>query len=254
LGADAGLTQDAFLGGRLNIWQPANGYRAGVDPVFLAAAVPALPGQSVLELGCGVGVASLCLQHRVGGLDLTGLELQPDYADLARRNAAENRLSFRVICGDLGAMPGELRALTFDHVIANPPYFDRATGTRAQDTGRETAVGEGAPLARWIDAGVRRLAPKGHLTLIQKAGRLRDILSAVDGRLGDLRVLPLAPRDGRDAELVIVRARTGARGGLRLLAPVILHDGDRHVRDGESYRDPIGAILRTGAEFRVDWR
>ncbi|MEY2961347.1 MAG: hypothetical protein RLZ60_1177, partial [Pseudomonadota bacterium] len=55
------LSCDNFLNGKVRVWQPINGYRAGVDPVLLAAAVPAKSGQTVLELGCGVGTASLCL-------------------------------------------------------------------------------------------------------------------------------------------------------------------------------------------------
>ncbi|MFO7806744.1 MAG: methyltransferase, partial [Paracoccaceae bacterium] len=69
------LTQDAFLGGQLYLWQPRRGgYRAGVDPVLLAASVPAQAGETVLELGCGVGAAMLCLHARVKGLQLTGVE------------------------------------------------------------------------------------------------------------------------------------------------------------------------------------
>lgn len=60
-------SHDQFLGGRLMVAQPKTGYRAGVDPVLLAASVPAVRGESVLELGCGVGVASLCLAARVPG-------------------------------------------------------------------------------------------------------------------------------------------------------------------------------------------
>ncbi|RJL18858.1 methyltransferase, partial [Paracoccus siganidrum] len=56
--------EDGFLGGRLRIRQPARGYRSGADAVMLAAACPAAPGQRVLELGCGAGVASLCLGWR----------------------------------------------------------------------------------------------------------------------------------------------------------------------------------------------
>ena len=82
------MTENAFLGGRLRIRQPRRGYRAGVDPVILAASVPLRSGQSVLELGCGVGVASFCLAARVPDAVLTGIELQPDYAALARENAA----------------------------------------------------------------------------------------------------------------------------------------------------------------------
>lgn len=243
------LTRDDFMGGRLSVWQPKAGYRAGVDPVFLAAFVQARPGQSVLELGCGVGVAALALQARVGGLDITGLELQESYADLARRNATETGLAMQVVTGDLTSMPPELRARQFDHVIANPPYYLRNGGSGADDTGRETALAEGTPLAAWIDAGVRRLLPGGHLSIIQNAERLPDLLAACDGRLGDIAVLPLHPRRQRPASLILLRARKGSGGAFRLLAPLILHEGDRHLRDGESYTATVRAILREGAEF-----
>ncbi len=95
------VTRDQFLGAQLLIYQPRDGYRAGVDPVLLAASVPAKAGQSVLELGCGVGVGVLALGRRVAGLDLTGLEIQPDYAEMARENAAYNGLSLTVVTGDL---------------------------------------------------------------------------------------------------------------------------------------------------------
>ena len=98
---DEGLTRDAFLGGALSVWQPRRGYRAGIDPVLLAAAVPAVAGQSVLELGCGAGVASLCLGRRVPGLVLHGVEIQQDYANLARRNGAENDIGLTVTTADL---------------------------------------------------------------------------------------------------------------------------------------------------------
>ena len=69
------LTEDEFLGGQLRLLQPRHGYRAGMDAVLLAASVPAEPGQAVLDLGCGVGTAGLCLARRVEGLRITGVEL-----------------------------------------------------------------------------------------------------------------------------------------------------------------------------------
>ena len=93
---DDALTDDKFLMGRLRLLQPAQGYRAATDPVLLAAACPASAGQSVLDLGCGAGAAALCLAARVPGLALAGLELQPGYADLARRNAARNGIAMQV--------------------------------------------------------------------------------------------------------------------------------------------------------------
>ena len=113
------FSRDAFLSGRVQIWQPRNGYRAGSDPVILAAACNATAGQSVLELGCGVGTASLCLGARIPGLSLTGIELQPEYAELAQRNAQENGTKMTVLCGDIDLTATLLDGATFDHVIMN---------------------------------------------------------------------------------------------------------------------------------------
>jgi len=132
-----GLSLDAFLGGLLQIWQPLEGYRAGTDAVFLASSVRAMKQQSVLELGCGAGVASLCLGKRVAGLSLTGVEVQPEYAALARQNAAENDIELEVVEADVWDLPLEVRQRSFDHVIANPPYFETKRLTPPKDMGKE---------------------------------------------------------------------------------------------------------------------
>ncbi len=243
--AEADLTDDGFLNGRLRILQPISGYRAATDPVFLAAACPAKPGESVLELGCGAGVASLCLGARVNELTLHGLERQADYADLARRNALRNTIPLTVTEGDLTRMPGLLR-ISFDHVIANPPYYPAGGGTPAQDPGREAALREETPLASWIDAATRRLAPGGWLTLIQSADRLPELLTAIDSRLGSLALLPLQSRPDRPAGRVILRARKGGKAAFRLLAPLILHAGAAHDGDRDSFAPLARDVLRDG--------
>ena len=243
------LTRNAFLGGQVYLLQPRNGYRAGVDPVLLAASVPARPGQSVLELGCGAGAAVLCLAARVPGLGLTGVELQPAYADLARRNAAENAIDLSVINADLTVLPRALREMRFDHVIANPPYYRSGAHSQATDAGRATALGEQTPLDEWIKVAAQRLAPKGYLHVIHRSDRLPDLLTACDGRLGSVEVLPLSARLGRSPDLVIVRARKGGRAAFKLHASLVLHRGATHVRDGDSYTAEIAAVLREGAEI-----
>lgn len=241
------LTHDAFLGGRIRLWQPRSGFRGGIDAVLLAASCPARHGESVLDLGCGVGTAGLCLGARVPGLRLSGVELQPSYAQLARRNAQDNAIDMHIHCADLSALPAALRAQSFDHVIANPPYFDRDRGSRAPDPTREQALGEDTPLRLWIETATRRLRPKGWLTLIQKADRLGDLLSAFDDRLGSVCVLPLSPRPNRPAGLILMQARKGGRGALRLLAPVVMHIGDTHPADRDHYSPAISAVLRDAA-------
>lgn len=236
---------DAFLGGRLSVEQPAAGYRAGADAVMLAAACAALPGQEVLELGCGAGVASLCLAARVPGLHLTGIEREPGFAALARANAARNHVEMRVIEADLAEMPADLRAASFDHVILNPPYFP--AGTPSPDAARAGARHEETPLSVWTDAALRRLRPGGRLTIIHLAERLPDLLAGLSGRAGGIAVLPIAARAGRDAGRVILRARKAARGPLRLLAPFIMHSGAAHDRDAENLSENAQEILRHGA-------
>ncbi len=247
--SDSELTQNAFLGGRVPLLQPRAGYRAGVDPVLLAAVVPATRGHTVLELGCGAGAAILCLLARVPGLQAVGVELQASYAELARRNAAENDAPLEVVEADISALPATLKQRQFDHVLANPPYYRAGAHSPADDTGRSIALGEQTPLETWIDCAAKRLAPRGYLYMIQKANRLPDILMACEGRLGSVEILPLAARAGRKAELVILRARKGGRADFQLRAPVVLHDGDRHERDGESYTPQISDVLRKGASL-----
>lgn len=238
--------RDGFLNGRLQLWQPRRGYRAGADAVMLGAACPARPGQAVLELGCGAGVASLCLAARVAGLRLTGLELQEDYTALARRNGAETGADFTVWTGDLAAPPAPLRAQSFDQVLMNPPYF--GPGTPAPDPGRATARHEATPLALWLETGLRRLTPGGGLTLIQRIERLPEALAGLQGRAGGIAILPIAARNGRAADRFLLHAIKGARRPLRLLPPFVLHAAPAHLGDGAEDSSPAArAVLRDGA-------
>lgn len=244
-------TRDGFLGGRLVIEQPRDGYRAATDPVFLAAACPARAGDTVLELGCGVGTAALCLAARVPGVVVTGVERQTAYARLARSNAAAAGVAMEVVEGDLAALPAAVRARSFDHVLANPPFFECGAGTAAQDAGREAANREDTPLPAWIAAARARLRPKGWLTLIHLAERLPDCLSALDG-FGAVSVLPLQPRPARPARRVILRARKSARAPFRLMAPFTVHAGAAHDADAPDFTDAAEAVLRGGGAMPFD--
>ena len=244
-GAD--LTRDDFLGGKVTAWQPARGYRAGVDAVFLAASCPAVAGEHVLELGCGVGVASLSLLARVPGTTGVGVELQPRYAELARRNAHDCDLPFQVVAANIADLPDEVRQRQFHHVMFNPPYFDRHRRRLAHDKGREAALSEVTPLKIWIETGIKRLRPRGMLTLIHRTERLAEILSHLNPRIGSIAVEPLAARQGRDSHLVIVRAQKDGRAPFILHPPMILHAAAQHERDGVDYTPKVAEILRKGA-------
>ncbi|MCH2096010.1 MAG: methyltransferase [Rhodobacteraceae bacterium] len=247
--AQEDLTRDAFLGGKVKLWQPRVGYRAGVDPVFLAASIPAKAGDRVLELGCGAGPGLCCLGARVSGVNLTGVELQAGYAALAERNTQDNKLDACIVSADLRQLPSEVTAHQFHHVFANPPYFQAEARLRARDAGKEMGLAGETPLSDWVAVASRRSRPGGTVTFIQRADRLADVLGPMSQTLGSLEVLPLAPRQGRLAHLVLIRGRKEGRAPLRLHAPVILHQGPRHTRDAEDYQPAIAAVLRDGAAF-----
>lgn len=244
---DDTLTHDAFLGGQLRIWQPREGYRAGTDAVLLAAATPVHAGQSVLELGCGVGVASLCLTRRAEGLGLTGVEIQPGYAELAARNARDNGVELEVSIADVLQLPDELRQRSFDHVIANPPYFVTKRLTPPKEADKETAyVADENTTEDWVVQGLKRLKPKGHLTFIQRVEQLPVLLHAISSGCGDISIIPIASRSGAPATRCIVRGRKGAKGPCRLNAPIIMHSGVKHGTDADSYSEAATSILRDG--------
>jgi tRNA1(Val) A37 N6-methylase TrmN6 len=244
-------TVDGFLGGRLQILQPMNGYRAATDPVFLAASVQAKSQDRVLELGCGVGVASLCLAARLPDVKITGLELQKEYAELARQNAAANKIAFEVVEGDLSRMPAALKEVSFDHVIINPPFFDKGSVSKPQNMGKATAHVIETELGVWIDASLKRLKPNGTITIIQLAEQLSDILVSLNERAGGVQILPLASRKGRAAKRVIVRAKKAARAPMKLLAPFHVHEGVEHVQGRADYTKVAAAVLRDG--MALNW-
>nr|WP_149758600.1 methyltransferase domain-containing protein [Roseivivax sediminis] len=248
--AEADLTRDAFLGGRVNLYQPRKGYRAGLDPVLLAAAIRAEPGQSVLDLGCGAGAALMCLAARVPDLTLTGVERQPAYATLARRSAEEAGWPARIAVADLAALPADLRQERFHHVFANPPYFDPAARHRAVDPGREAGLAEDTPLATWVEVAAKRTAPGGEVTFIHRAERLPDLLGAFAARLGSLELKPLLPRSGKAARLILLRGRKGGRAPFVLHSPLVLHAGAAHGSDAEDYNPAVAAILRRGERLQ----
>ena len=85
--------------------------------------------------------------------------------------------------------------------------------------------------------------------MIQKADRLPEILRALDARFGSITVTPIVGRHGRNADRFILRVRKHGMTPFALNAPVVLHQGDTHLRDGEDYHPNIKAVLRDGAQF-----
>jgi tRNA1(Val) A37 N6-methylase TrmN6 len=248
------LTDDGFLGNRLRILQPRKGFRAGVDSVLLAAAVPASEGDEVFEAGTGPGVAALCLAARVPGLRITGVEMDIGSAMLADRNARRNDLSaaLRVMHGDIReALRQDLarwpRHGSFRHAFANPPYYERGRVTQSPSLRRAGANTFGPDdLEIWIKALIAMTAARGTVTVIHPAASLPRLLAAFSRGLGDIAVKPLYSRANAPASRVIVQGVKASRAPMRLLPGLVIHDtGSGYTREASLVlRDSFALPLR----------
>ncbi len=217
-------TLDGLLDRRVTLEQPAKGYRVSIDTVLLAAAVPAESGQTLLDLGSGVGGAMLCVACRVPGLSVTALEIQAELYALCQRNASRNLFSgsFSVRRGDVAQLPADLGA--FDHVIMNAPYHPETQHTVSKQATKRIANAEKeGELGQWILAADRSLKTGGTLTLIHRADRLPDILAMLSGNFNGIELLTVHPKAAAAPLRVILRARKGGDRYVRQHRKLVLH-------------------------------
>ena len=235
-------SEGALLGGRLSYSQPVAGNRTGLEPVLLAASVPARAGQRVLEAGTGAGAALVCLLARVDGVQAVGIERDPQMAELARRNLAANGFaSERVLTACLYTVEAAAVGGLVDHCLANPPWHD-ATGTPSPLLAREVARrGSAGLLEAWAGRLTALLRHGGTLTLALPAGQVDRGLSALrQAGCGTLGVLPLWPRAGQPARLVLLRGVNEGRGATTIHPGLTLHQQ-------AGFTAEANAVLRDGA-------
>ena len=240
------VTENALLGGRVRLRQPARGYRAGMDAALLAAACPALPGQRVMEAGCGAGAVLMQIAARRPDVTLAGLERDAAMAGLASENAALNGWGARIEVrqGDVAAGFRALGLEPFDWAISNPPFFDDPGALRAPAPGKRGAWMADDGLAAWTGFLLKAVKEGGRIVMIHRADRLANILALLGDKAGSFAVRPVHPYADEPARRVLVQAIKAGRAPLRLLPPLILHD-----RDGAKHSADAEAILRGEAEI-----
>ena len=231
---------ETFLDGRVVVAQPERGFRSGLDAVMLAAAVPATAGERVLELGAGAGTVSLCLKARVPDVVVTGVEIDPVVAELARANAAANGFDCRFVAADIFHLPSDLKR-DFDQVFCNPPFHGE--GQASPDAARATALSDVGKLSDWLKLGLQRTVSGGFFTVIVRADRLAEALTTLPTE--GVSILPLWPRAGEPAKRVIVQVKKASGAPFALLPGLVLHQPDG------AWTPEAQAVLRRGAALAL---
>lgn len=246
--APDGATRATVLNGRVSLWQPERGYRAGLDAALLAAACDADSGERVLDVGCGPGAAMLAAAARCPEAAFTGIEKDGAALSLARRNIDDNVLADRVaVMAGTVARPFRALALPrFDVAICNPPFFDDPAALRPPSDARRDAWMADDGLAGWLTFLLEAVRDGGRVLVVHRADRLGDILAGLSGRAGSFQIKPVHPFADAPAKRVLVRAVRGGRAPLVLLPALVLHPrgGAKHMPEAE-------AILR--GEAALGW-
>ncbi len=245
--APSPTTIDHFLGGRLEIEQPASGrHRAGLDALLLAATVPETASGRLVDLGAGVGTAGLAAALRAPDLAVRLAERDAEALRLAAANIRRNRLETRAsvvevdLLGRAGPREAVLPRETAEHVILNPPFWRAGAVRRSPRPARAAAhVLDAGGLEDWARVAAATLAPHGRLSLIFRGDGLDEILAALAGRFGAISIRPIHPRDGEPAHRLLVTAIKGSRASALILPGLVLHPPASHA-----YLPTAEAILR----------
>jgi len=234
-------TEDYLLDKQVKIFQPVNGYRASSDAVILSSMIKEVkPSETILDIGSGTGAISLCLARRFPHTEITGLELQPELAELSNQSAAANKFEkLKFINCDIRKPLTNIFNCSFHHVITNPPYAEK--DMPSPNIGKALAHNhQNFSLTEWLVFALKMLRPQGRLYMINRAEALAETLAALYGKAGDIHLIPLYSKEGQNAKRILLSARKNSK------APLIIHPGIV-IHDSDSRYTPIAnRLLRQG--------
>lgn len=240
-------TNDYLLDRRVKIMQPVDGYRASTDAVILSSLVRQIKkGDTILDVGSGTGAISLCLAARFFEQtpQITGLELQPELAELANLSAAANGFEniLHYYNFDIRNKPDFIAPSSFQHVITNPPYTDHDMPSPNQS--KALAHNHtGLTLSDWIKFCIKMLAPQGMFYMINRAEAVDEILAILHGKLGNITLIPLFTKSQNKAKRIMITAKKASKTPTVICPEFTVHTDDN------GYTDKAFAILRKGKSF-----
>lgn len=237
-------TEDYLLDKQVRILQPLNGYRASSDAVLLSSLIAeTAASDKILDVGSGTGAVSLCLARRFAETGITGLEIQPELCALANQSAAANGfVNLQYLNCDICQKTLPVTPCSFSHVITNPPYAER--DMPSPNLSKALAHNHhGSSLNGWLNFCLKMLKPFGRLYLINRSEALAEIITALSGKAGGIKIIPVFSKPGQNAKRVMVMAQKDSKAPPALLPPLYIH------RPDGSHTRQAAAILRGGQSY-----
>ncbi|MDF2540975.1 MAG: hypothetical protein K0S47_693 [Herbinix sp.] len=199
----------------------------GMDAVLLSGYAKVLPGEKVLDLGTGTGIIPILLEAKTKGEHFTGLELQEESADMARRSVALNNLEDKVdiIVGDIKEASKLFGVASFDVVTSNPPYMNHSHGIVNPDLPKAIARHElFCTLEDVIREAARVLKQNGRFYLVHRPFRLVEIINTLSTyKLEAKRMKLVCPYVDKEPNMVLLECIKGAKSMLKVEAPLIVY-------------------------------
>lgn len=220
---------DLQIGGLELIQNPA-GFCFGVDAVFLSDFAKVKPGETVLDMGTGNGIIPILLSAKTKGRKFTGLEIQPETAEMARRSVKYNHLEDRIeiVTGDIREAADLFRPSFFDVITTNPPYMLAEHGLQNPDGAKAVARHEVlCSLDDILRESMRLLQDKGRFYMVHRPFRLTEIMMKMNHyKIEPKRVQFIHPYIDKEPVLVLIEGVRGAKPRVTVEPPIIIYDSD----------------------------
>jgi len=243
------ITRDTISDGAITVLQRREGYRFGIDAILLATDLPDYPSDgTVVELGAGQGVVSLCVASRHPEITVVAVERQETLFELLEANIERNDLSGRTTAlnEDVRDVDEWAAAHAADLVLCNPPYYRKGQRRTSEDAERAAARNELAgTLSDFVDAAQYVLDQRGRLKLVVPPLRTRDLYRAAEGTDFSFEsVRYFHSRRGEEAYLGEYVLRRGGAPDVRVRSPLFVYDG------GETYSPEVRRRIEAAGESR----
>lgn len=200
----------------------------GMDAVLLSDFAGIKEGDRVLDIGTGTGIIPILMEARYGGSSFTGLEIQEESADMARRSVALNHLEEKItiVTGDIKEAETYFEAASFDVITCNPPYMIGQHGLTNPDEPKAIARHEiKCTLEDIIAQSARLLVPGGKFYMVHRPFRLAEIMTLMSKcKIEPKRLRLVYPFVDKEPNMVLIEGARGGRSRMTVEKPLIVYE------------------------------